>query len=160
MTEVSRAKSFSTRVEPSLAHSQSMEAMMPTFPTHSERMTGGSSISDMRSAVIDQRRRLYTLYTFFNPSELPSFTVPEVSLSPPAGSRKRKGTFVDDDVARQGWGEGALRRVKLPLSLPDFTAASLEHNPTCDAATFLSKRTVSCLIAWVWMFRLPSGMGS
>ena len=76
-------------------------------------------------------------------------TVSEGSFPPLAGSRKRKGTFADadDDDIGQGWGEGALRRVKIPLSLPDFMAASLQTNPTGDAATFLDNMDVVKLIS-------------
>ena len=100
-----------------------------------------------QTLTLAQRRRLRTLYTFYNPSEVPSITVPEASLSPLAGSRKRKGTSADDDDLSQGWGEGALRRVKIPLSLPDFMAASLQTNPTGDAAIFLDNMDIVKLIS-------------
>ena len=99
-----------------------------------------------QSLTLAQGRRLRTLYKFFYPNDLPSPATSEASLSPLAGSRKRKSTFADDDMD-QGWGEGALRRVKLPLALPDFMAAALQSNPTGDAALFLDNIDMIKLIS-------------
>ena len=81
----------------------------------------------------EQRRRLRTLYKFFNPSELLSHAVTQASFSSPV------------DLS-QGWGDGALKRVKTPLELPNYVAANIAENRRHEAADFFDNTKIEKLI--------------